>query len=210
MIVYTAAIGETDTVQAPTVVDPDVRYLCFTDRPCPSPYERIAVPTSTDGTPSSRVFKVLAMHPLLRDAAITVWHDASYRLLTDLSWARRAMASADLATMRHPRRDRIEEEAVAISRYRYVTIQRALELVQEYRAAGFLGKTLSSAGLIVRKISPVVAEFNARWFEEVQRWGWRDQASFDYAAWCAGATVQHLSGVVRHNPYAEWRVPVAA
>ncbi len=210
LIVYTAAIGETDAVQAPVVVDPRVRYLCFTDRPCPAPYERVDVPTAADGTPASRVYKVRADHPALQEAEATVWHDASYRLLTDLTWAIAALETADVGAMQHPRRHRIEDEAVAIARYGYVTKARALELVAEYRAAGFTEDRLSSAGLLARRVSPTTTRVNTIWWTEVQRWNCRDQASFDYAVWAAQAAIGSLPGTVRDNAFATWRGKAAA
>lgn len=210
LIVYTAAIGETDTVQAPAVIDPQVEYVCFSDRPCPAPYERIAVPTEADGTPASRFYKILASHPRLQQAEATLWHDASYRLTSALDWARKELLWANAIAMRHPRRDRIEDEAIAIARWGHVTTTRALALVAEYRAAGFHAQELTSGGLIARRVSPQMTEMNARWWAEVQRWHYRDQACLDYVAWATNVGIAHVSGTVRNNPYAAWRVPVAA
>ncbi|MEO8678156.1 MAG: hypothetical protein ABI665_03865 [Vicinamibacterales bacterium] len=211
LIVYTAAIGgETDTVQAPDVIDPTVRYLCFSDRPCVAPYEWLEVPTPADGSLPSRRVKVLADHPALQDADATLWHDASYRLTGSLQWAIEGFERADIVAMRHPKRTRIEEEAVAIARWGYVTVAEALRVVREYRLAGFVSDALTSAGLLGRRCSAAMTRLNATWWQEVQRWRGRDQASFDYAAWVAGVTVGYVPGTVRQNPYAAWRTAVPA
>jgi hypothetical protein len=206
LIVYTAAIGETDSVRPPAVIDPDVRYLCFSDKPCPLPYEWIQVPTEEDGTPASRRIKVLANHPLLEEAAATFWHDASFRLLGDLSWVRLALETADLVALRHPRRTTIEAEGVAIARYGYVTTTEAAALTAGYRAAGYGDVGLTFGGLIGRRGSPAVKAFNRLWWAQVQRWRYRDQASLGYAAWLASALIAHVPGTPRENPYAAWRV----
>jgi len=206
LIVYTAAIGETDAVRPPVVVDPSVRYLCFSDRPCPEPYEWVRVPTEADGTPASRRIKVLADHPLLREADATFWHDASFRLLGNLDWVLRGLETADVVALRHPRRQTIEAEGVAIARYGYVTTTEAAVLVEGYRAAGYVDIALTFGGLIGRRGSPTVQAFNRAWWVEVQRWRFRDQASLGYAAWLAGASIAYVPGTPRDNPFAVWRV----
>jgi len=206
LIVYTAAIGETDVVRPPVVVDPNARYLCFSDRPCPEPYEWIQVPTEADGTPASRAIKVLADRSVLQTADATFWHDASFRLLGNLDWVTRALETADVVALRHPRRTTIEAEGVAIARYGYVTTAEAAELVAGYRHAGYQANQLTFGGLIGRRGSATVRAFNACWWSEVERWRYRDQASLGYAAWKAGASIAYVPGTPRDNPFAAWRV----
>jgi hypothetical protein len=209
LTVYTVAIGETDAVQAPEWVDPTVRYLCFSDRPCPAPYQWIEVPTAADGTPESRRYKVLADHPALDLTDLTLYHDASYRLTGDLCWVRDGFSrGADLVAMRHPSRTRIEDEAARIARYGYVTIAEGQRLVAEYRTAGYDDEVITSAGLFARRQSSAMWRFNRIWWAEVQRWRFRDQASLGYAAWRAQLSTEHLPGTIRDNPYAVWREPV--
>lgn len=212
LIVYTAAIGETDAVRVPAVIDPSVRYLCFSDKPCPEPYEWIRVPTTDDGTPASRRVKVLAEHPELDGAEATFWHDASFRLTSDLQWVKSAMDTADVVALRHPRRNTIEAEGVAIARYGYVTTAEAASLTAGYRSDGYSDSGLTFGGLIGRRQSVTVRGFNRFWWAEVMRWRFRDQASLGYAAWRASAGISYVPGTPRQNPYAEWRVrnPVAA
>ena len=87
IVVFTAQIGDrTDDVRRPLVIDPDARYVCFSDRPCTvAPYEWIPVPTTGEPRLSSRRIKILADHPVFDGAAFTLWHDASYRLQRDLT-----------------------------------------------------------------------------------------------------------------------------
>lgn len=210
LLVYTATFGDTDTVRAPDCVIKGVDYLCFGDRPCVAPYEWIPV-AAADEKPhvAARRFKILATHPRLQDADMTLWHDASYRLVGDLKWLWRGLKHADLVAMFHPRRTRIEDEAVAIARYGYLQIERALDHVARYRAAGFTDHVVTSPGILGRRRSSTIARFNALWWEEMQQWGGRDQGSVDYAAWATKVRVAHLPGTVRANPYAEWRVTEA-
>lgn len=210
LIVYTAALGETDAVQAPEVVHPGVRYLCFSDRPCPAPYEWIHAEPTDHPALASRVFKVRADHPRLLGASMTLWHDAAYRLIGTLDWVTQVLQRAELAGMAHHRHTRIEDEAIAIADRGFIRVRRAWKIVCQYRAAGFAGETaVTMGGLLARRVCPKVQQFSALWWREVERWQGRDQASLDYAAWRAGISVAHLSGWLRQNPYAAWRAVAA-
>lgn len=210
---FTAAIGETFKPRTPDVIDQTVRYVCFTDRPSmvPAPYECVLVSTTEAPSLASRRIKILQEHPVLREADATVWHDASYRLIRDLAWARNKLRDADLVGLRNVKRSALEAEAMMIARYGYVTPDTASAIIAEYRTAGFAlesdddGERLTSGGLLARRVSPAIATFDAIWWDEVQRWGGRDQGCLDFAAWRAGLRVRHLSGSVRANVYAGWR-----
>ena len=87
IIAYTARFGDTDLLRPPVLVDPRVRYLCFGDQPTDvAPYEWIHLPSEADPRLASRRLKVLADHPLLATAKVTVWHDASYQLTSSPRW----------------------------------------------------------------------------------------------------------------------------
>lgn len=206
LVVFTVAIGDTDTVKTPAVVDQDATYVCFSDRPCVAPYEWVPVQTDEKPHLASRRIKLLADHPRLLEADALLWHDASYRLTSDLAWIRHGLKHADAVAMFHPRRTRIEDEAVAIVRYGYLPMAQALAHVARYRAAGFQDQVITSSGLMGRRVSAAMQRFGMLWWEETQLWGGRDQGSVDYAAWATQIRLLHLPGTVRENPYAAWRV----
>lgn len=210
LIVYTAALGDTDAVRAPESVQPGVRYLCFSDRPCPAPYHWIQTDPTDNPALASRVLKVRADHPLLLDASMTLWHDASYRLTRDLDWVPEMLGRADLVGMAHHRHKRIEDEAIGIADRGFIRARRAWKIVGQYRERGFTGETaVTMGGLLARRSDPRVQLFNNLWWKEVQKWEGRDQASLDYCAWLTQISVAHLSGWMRKNPYAEWRAVAA-
>lgn len=213
MVVYTARFGDTDDLRPPAEVDPRVRYLCFGDQPCDvKPYEWIRLPKASDARLAARRIKVLADHPLLAAAHLTIWHDASYawkvsprRLVQDV-----IPRTAEVFALHHPRRYRIEDEAIAIARYGYLPLPIAEAYVAEYRVAGFQDQVLTASGLLGRRASARTAAFNASWWTEVLRWQGRDQASIDFAAWTTGIAIAHVRGTIRDNPYADWRDAVPA
>lgn len=207
MIAYTARFGETDELRPPLMIDARVRYLCFSDTPCTvEPYEWIRMPRAANTRLAARRIKVLADHPLLTAARVTLWHDASYELqISPRAIVQIVPAEADIFSLHHPRRFRIEQEAAAIARYGYLPIDTADAYVAGYRAEGFAADVLTASGLLGRRHSARTTAFNEHWWAEVVRWNGRDQASVDYAAWKSGATLYHLPGAIRRNPYANWR-----
>jgi hypothetical protein len=210
LVVFTARIGDTEPVRAPRVVAAGVRYLCFSDRPqdIPPPYQWVRVPATASPRDASRRIKILAEYPVLLAASATLWHDASYQLWRDPRWAERRLLRDDLVALRH-RRACLEDEAVLIARYGYVTAEHAAATVARYRAEGFDGLRVTSGGLLGRRTSPAVRAFNRDWWKESQGvWGGRDQGSLDYCAWKRGLSIGYVQGSIRENRYAGWRVPV--
>lgn len=205
LIVYTAALGDTDQVRAPVDVSRDVRYVCFSDRPCPAPYEWVRVDPSADPRMLSRTFKVRADHPELQGATMTLWHDAAYRLTDPLDWVPKMLQQGDLVGLAHHRHRRLEDEAIAIAARGFVGVIRAWKLACQYRERGFVDNSVTMGGLLARRICPKVQAFNTIWWREVQRWNGRDQACLDYAAWEAGIKIAYLAGWLRNNPFAVWR-----
>lgn len=206
IVVFTARCGETDALRPPDVIDPRARYLCFSDTPCDvAPYEWIRLPRARDPRLESRRIKILADHPILDRADATLWHDASYRLKRGTDWVSRRLVHYDLVAMRHPKRRRIEDEAVMVARYGYLPIEEATALVAGYRAAGYTDEAMTSNGLLARRVSPRMRAFNQLWWAEVERWRGRDQVSLGYAAFREGIRIGYLKGRIRRNPFARWR-----
>lgn len=209
--VFTCTVGKTDPVRPPTVKTHNVRYVCFSDRPSsPSPYEHVPVPTQADLSSErllSRQLKIRADMPELGESDVSLWHDAAYQLKSNpIDVAIRHLTDdLDMVAFKHPHRSLIEDEAVAIDKWKYVPLEQMRDQVKTYRTAGFVKQTaITSTGFCLRRTTPDVAVFNQLWWQEVARWGWRDQMSVDYAIWKTGIRVGYLPGHYRDNPYATW------
>jgi hypothetical protein len=161
---------------------------------------------SDDPKLQSRQIKILAgTH--LGECDVSLWHDAAFQLTCDPRLlVPTLLMDADLLALRHPHRDRIEDEADAIARLNYVPRDVLDRQVQTYRAEGFTQTAITSTGLCLRRHTAAVAAFNATWWSEVARWHYRDQMSVDYALWKSRVTVRYMTGHYRDNPYAKWRL----
>jgi hypothetical protein len=215
LTVFTTLFGRTDHLYPPLTSNPRIRYCCFTDyqhtQAIPAPYLPIYVDSSRLGPAlTSRQIKILADHPALDDPDVTLWHDAAYEILVDpYAVAKLALRGDDILAMRHPHRSSIVDEAAVIARLGYMPADVLARQVAAYRAAGFVDqqRCITSTGYCIRRMSEPVRAFNRRWWAEVERWGWRDQMSIDYALWHTNLRVTYISGHYRDNPYAQWYGP---
>lgn len=208
LTVFTAILGKTDPLLRPTIVVPGVRYICLSDRAHGmAPYEDVLVDASELGVQlTSRRLKILADHPALDSPDVLLWHDAAFRM--DCNPIQLAAVTfkgeVDVLAFKHPHRTQIEEEAQAIARQGWVPRETLISQVATYRDEGFRQTMITSTGFCLRKMTPQVVAFNRFWWEEVRKWGWRDQMSVDYAIWKTGVHLQYIPGHYRDNVYARW------
>lgn len=211
LTVFTCVVGQTDPLRKPTVVTPDVRYICFTDRVMHvPPYEIVRVPTGLDARLTSRQIKILADHPLLLQADVTLWHDAAFRLdCNPVRVANTLLGDGNMVALRHPHRNTIEEEATAIEKWGWMSRATMDAQIAAYRADGFKQTQITSTGLCFRRRTPALERFNHFWWSQVSQWGWRDQMSVDYALWKTGVVPTYIPGHYRDNTYAKWFLSTA-
>jgi len=205
--VFTAIFGQTDPLLQPTVVMAGVDYVVLSDRDhAVWPYRSVRVDAAALGPQlTSRRVKILADHPALGEPDMVLWHDAAFRMDCDpVKLALGLPDDVDLVAFRHPHRSQIEDEGTAIANYGWVPRDRVLAQVAAYRAEGFRQDCITSTGFCLRRRTPAVQAFNLFWWAEVERWGWRDQMSVDYAIWRTGVRLSYIPGHYRDNPYAKW------
>lgn len=209
IVVYTAAIGTTETPPAPRVRDPQVRYVCLSDRAeALQSWELMHVSAGANPRRTARRLKALS-HRLFPTADLAIWIDASFELhvmphvlINDMM-----TTGCMLAGFRHPDRRRIADEAQVVSEQRMAKPDDVARQLATYQHDGFDTNdhpqaTLTTTGLFVRAHTPRVLEFNERWWHEMKAHTLRDQLSIDYCAWKLGLSVGHLFGHYRANPYA--------
>lgn len=206
--VYTAHIGNTDALEEPSYVAPDVQYRCATDQPLTSEvWSPLEAPVGQDSSMRARRFK-LTLHETARAMDFYVWQDCRFSLAVDPRIFAPMLMHADLLVMRHPFCGNLVAEVAELKRRRLVDAHRLDAQLKRYREAKFDvdGALHSSTGLLVRRNDGRTRRFNELWLEELERFGHtRDQMSFDYAAWKSGMRIGYLEGEYRRNPWADWR-----
>jgi len=211
--VFTCVVGATpDTVRMLNILhNPAVRYVCLSDRrTSPFPYQHVpvTVPAEQSAHLYARQLKILADHPALGESEVLLWHDAAFRLDLDPAIVARVFredSTRQVVAFAHPDRTTVEEEAAAIVRCGYMDEATVTAQVAHYRSERWPTQTaLTTTGYLLRRRTEAVRAFNQAWWDEVARWGYRDQMSVDYALWKTGLTCHYLAGSYRANRYARW------
>ena len=183
MIVYTSIVGGKDLLREDQARG-NARYLAFLEVPQPSSTWEVlpAYDRFKSARRNSRAPKILA-HQFI-DADVSIWIDGNFRLvLPPEELVARYLKNADLAVMKHPLRDCIYDAADFCAEQRLddpVVLHRQ---AQHYLALGYprhMG--LCACGLIIRRHTRAVAQFNDAWWSEYCRHSVRDQISFMFVA----------------------------
>ena len=214
LIVYTAIFGTIpDRLRPPArrPSDSGVRYVCFTDRadafPDCGPWElRGAVWTHADARRTARYHKILS-HVIFPESDYSLWLDGNIRLMVD-PWRimRRHLADGvDVAAFKHRHRECVYEELEACVRLDKDGADVMRAQVDRYRAAGYPAQHgLAETGVLARRHSPAVHEFNQAWWREIERGSMRDQLSFNYVLWTLGRRHGLLTGRPDKSPYVRY------
>ncbi len=200
-ILYTSLFGGSDSLK-PAPKGPD-RCICYTDDPCLRGEGWVMVHWPTKHPRhEARVIK-LSSHLLFPEEKWVVWADASMEFKFG-GWDRLMNDKGNhyVSCLEHPDRQNVYSEGLELlsmeSQSDPKLVQRCL---QHFRADGFVSLSLSTTGLLVRRLSQNVIEFNSLWRQHLDRYGIDDQLHFDYCVWKIGLKPHYLSGHYRDNPY---------
>ena len=217
VLVYSCVTGGHDFVTQSVLAsisaeEPQVAYVLYTDQVAPQSkfqsYRVSGYPIQWELRPllwqdpqcprrTARWHKINA-HQLPGDYDYTIWIDGSQRIRA-LPLAQRVLQSVpddtQLAAFQHPIRSCIYDEALACIERKKDRPELIQQHMERYLKAGYPSANgLVETGCVLRKSSEVVARFNQVWWEQLASGSFRDQLSFNYAAWLQGMTYAHLPG----------------
>ena len=198
IVVYTAVLNDHDDLRGTLNMnahgaghfnDRFVRYVRFVDCPMRRPnfqgWENIVLPPSDHPRRAAKEMKILP-HRFFPDADFSLWMDGSFSLNYAPAWLiEQGLQDADIALYPHPYRfETIYDEAQAVIDCGLDDPAIVRAQVQRYRELGF-PKTgpLYFGGVILRRHSPAMTEFNEAWWHEIQTGSIRDQLSLPVLLW---------------------------
>lgn len=189
--VITAIYGGRDKLRAPSIVRPDVDYVCYTDD-CGLRHNvwdcRYVPPSHQDPCRSAKRFKVLSH--LYVDSRQSIWIDASSQLLCDPVEIFNEFTEA-LALVRHWRHC-IYHEARACRRRCNDQLQLIESAVRHYRESRHPPRWgLWYGTALFRRHTPEMAQFNEAWWAQIERYTRRDQISLP--------VILHRTGIPFHT-----------
>lgn len=188
-VVYGAIFGGKDAYKPPPKGDYDV--VLFTDDPkikAPGHVRVVQVPLLGDPRRMSRRYKMLS-HVFFPEAEYTLWMDGSIeaRGVDIRKTVGGYLANADLAAFRHPLRKCTYEEALACIEFKLEDPDLIRRQVDHYRAQGLKPDIgLVETGVLFRRHTDKVREFNEAWHKELQTFSNRDQLSFYFTVQNSG------------------------
>lgn len=183
MVVYTVITNGKDQ-HVNMIREPDVRYICFSDKPFSHPlweYRPIEPLGLTDNRRIARRYKWLSH--LYFPGEKTIWLDGRV-ILNKVPSEMFRIYQGDIAARPHPMRTCIYDEAEVIisQNYDHEYIVRAQ--MNKLRSAGYPERNgLHETGCLVRRPNRTVEAFNERMWAWISAGSKRDQLVFDYLAW---------------------------
>jgi O-antigen biosynthesis protein len=187
IVFFTAIFGDYDTLLLPEQINPNVDYVCFTDRPR-NDYGvwrmRAAPFHHPDATRIARYVK-LHPHDLFPDYDVAVWLDANIILRGDIHKYVGVVRAehGDLGLVSHPERECFYEEAEACKRLGKDTSAIIDAQVEHYRSRGLpVNQPLFETGFMIIDLKSEELQNAFRcWWQEIERFSRRDQLSLAWA-----------------------------
>lgn len=192
--IFTACIGGYDDIMQPKIIDERFDYYLFTDD---VEENQIGVwqvrhvdYTNPDKT---RVARYVKTHPeeLLPEYDATLWIDSNIQIISDSIYNRFISLfeeGIDLASVKHPDRDCIYDEAYTVVSWNmpFVLEHDCLALSwcrkiwkDGYREHGGLYET----NILYRRNDELMAKVDKMWWNCISGFSKRDQLSFNYVLW---------------------------
>jgi hypothetical protein len=185
--VYTSITGDKDAVRDDIKRFPD--------------YDKFKNPVM-----NAKVYKILS-HKYL-DADITIWLDGNiYLLVPPEQVVEEWLGDADMAVFKHNHRWLLYKEVEILNQMfkdRTPWVKDEInKQIEHYYSIGIPRETkLSMCGMIIRRNSPIVNQFNEAWWAEICRWSQRDQLSFPVVVGrFPELKVNYVKGNIKNHPY---------
>jgi len=183
-VIYTAIFGGFDKLSS-SVVNKNVKYICFTDKEikCP-PWEIVVVKPEYGLRRENRKYKILS-HKFFEDYDYSIYIDGDYTVMCNLlPYIKKWLGENDIAVQKHPVRSCLYEEALTCIGQRKDKKEIIIKQIQKYKREGYPPRNgLTDNAFIIRRHTPQIKKFNEMWWNEVRNHSFRDQISFCYVIW---------------------------
>lgn len=197
--VYSTLIGDYETLRELEIpLEPDVDYLMFTDDPnlTSKTWQLVAVEKTWphDMSRSQRVIKTIG-HPRLNEYEATIYVDNNVVLKKPASEIfEQTLVQNDIAIAHHSLRNSLADEFEAVAKSNLDTTARVKEQLSHYQKTWpeLLEAKPLWCGMLIRRNTTQVQEFNRIWYEHILRYSRRDQLSVLVALKMAGLAINQL------------------
>lgn len=182
--IYTAIFGDYDLLREPFYTNPNIKYICFSDKKHYSKIWEIRVVDIIEPTPrrEARKYKILS-HKYI-DTKISLWIDGSKFITRNpIPYIRTSLKKTNILAGSH-KRNCIYAEAekcISVKKGNPNIIKKQME---KYRKEKYpKNNGLINSSVLLRRITPEVIKIEEGWWYELTNWSVRDQLSFNYVIW---------------------------
>lgn len=190
-VIYTAMVGGYDEIMQPKVVDDRFDYILFSND---IKEERVGVwqvrPIEYTNSDNTRICRYVKTHPeeLLPGYEFSIWMDSNIRIMTSYVYERALELYTQgvlIASMCHPERDCIYDEAFEVMYLRYEREKLVVDWCHKLRKENYPRHNgLYESGVMFRKHNvSLITETNVMWWDCIEKYSKRDQLSFNYVLW---------------------------
>ncbi len=199
-IVYSTNIGGYDEFKTPTIIDPNTRYILFTDNKYIKSkvweiYHIDFIDKNLDNRKKARFIK-LNPHLVLPNHDISIWIDHCFtskfnninNFLDEIFFDKN-----NIMCYKHDIRNCIYSESETIKEKKLDDLNIVNEQMLKYKNENFPNSYgLFSTGFMIRKNNENITKFNETWWNEVKNHSGRDQLSQVYSSWKTSIKITHI------------------
>ena len=201
-VIYTAMVGGYDEIMQPVVVDDRFDYILFSND---IKEDRVGVwqvrPIAYTNPDNTRICRYVKTHPeeLLPGYEASVWMDSNIRIMTSAVYERIVeLYESDslIASMNHPLRDCIYDEAFEVMYIRYEGEKVVVDWCHKLRKENYPKHNgLYETNVMFRKHNvSLISETNVMWWDCIEKYSKRDQLSFNYVLWKLEVKCEYFLG----------------
>lgn len=189
IVVYTANFGSYDDLKDPLYVDENIKYVCFTDdKEFHSTIWDVHYIDMNREIPIPLCVRYYKFFPykLFPDYEISVWVDSKYQIVGNLhEYIEKYHREESMLCFPHFARDCIYDEAVECIRVgRGDPIMLGGQIYQYFMEGYPKNNGLYEGGCLIRWHSDTnMQNVMKKWWEEINKYSYRDQVSLPYVCW---------------------------
>ena len=176
-VIYTAIMGEYDSLKPPLVITPGWRYICYTNNHNIKSDIWEVVYYNLEIIKQIRRLKIIVPF----EYNLSIWVDASIEINCDLDEFVKEYHQGYFTLMKHPVRGCVYEEADACSQRRKDNVDVIQNQINKYKQLRYPHNNgMVATGLLIRNHCQEVVQFCEKWWNEVNVHSRRDQLSFNF------------------------------
>lgn len=192
-VLYTAVFGRLRAFRIPKISIPDVDKICFTDLNIGNKFYKIKKMNfdNLDRIRRQRFVKICIPDEIFDNYEYSVYVDCKRNAVIDFDWLLTFMEpQSDFLTRQHRQRNCIYDEGMACIAKRKDNKDVILKQLDFYRSENYpTHNGLLYSFMILRRHTKRLKEFSRLWWEQLERYSFRDQISLPYVAWKHGMKI---------------------